>query len=216
MSQSDYSIFKRLFPGCRIISRSRADYELEKVLASYPHCLNFRRNNTYALKLFDFFYFSSTNNYIMLDSDVLFFDPSKARTKLADIVRNGTQNVFTRDYQHAYFLSQDALEQLAGKPIRENINVGFALVRRSSIELSVIEGILERLPLLLQNTPWPEQTIYALLSASCGIELLGPEYEVAQGFGLEGRVMKHYVAPVRELFYIEGIPAVASLLDRNG
>ena len=61
-------------------------------------------------------------------------------------------------------------------------------------------------PSLLGGHIWRvEQTLLALSASRLGVELLGPEYRISRGEGIDGCVVKHYVGPVRHLMYREGI-----------
>ncbi len=158
------------------------------------------------MKLFDFAHFARSSAFVIMDADVLFFRPP-CSTLQARLGREGSaSNLFLRDYQASCSLETEELERLCGRTL-ESVNTGLALIRRSMIDPPVIESYLTRAPEVLNNLSWAERTLYALASAPNGISLLPPQYQVARGRGLDGVIMKHCVGPVREYFYVEGLPA---------
>ena len=56
-----------------IRGREQADEVMAQELAAYPHCLDYRARHPLSIKAFDIPHFMESERYLMLDSDVLFF-----------------------------------------------------------------------------------------------------------------------------------------------
>ena len=120
-------------------------------------------------------------------------------------------NVFMRDFQYALKLDRARFEEFSCASVYLPVNTGFGRVRRGTLDLDRVEFILKTAPEILESA-WAEQTLYALLSANYGVTLLGPEFDVSKGFGLQGIKLKHYAGLAKRLLYVEGLPAVREAL----
>jgi hypothetical protein len=119
-----------------------------------------------------------------------------------------------RDFQHALKLDRSRFEEFSCGSVYLPVNTGFGRVKRGTLDLDRVEFILKTAPEIL-GSPWTEQTLYALLSAPCGVTLLGPQFVVCRGFGLNGTKLKHYVGITRRLAYVEGIPTIQAALGQQ-
>lgn len=196
---------RRHFPQARVIARPQADAVVERLLAGYPRCLAFRKENHLALKLFDTLAFAQSERLLVFDSDLLFFRRPAALIKLLEDP-SFHRNVFNADFDSAYTVSPDLVESRLGFRLQERINSGLGLVHRASLRLDWIEEFLG-LPGIREGHFWRiEQTLFALCSSRWGVELLPePDYTLSLEPGINGRPFRHYVGAIRHLFYREGI-----------
>ena len=198
-------IFRRMFPGCRIISKSEADEIADERLKRYPRVKAYRKMYKAAMKLLDFAFFSGDEDFLLMDSDVLTLGSMEG----IGAYFSGTTNVFMRDFQYALKLNRARFEELSCASVYLPVNTGFGRVRRGTLDLDRVEFILKTAPEILGSS-WAEQTLYALLSVKFGVTLLGSEFNVSRGFGLYGLKLKHYAGLAKRLLYVEGLPVVRS------
>jgi hypothetical protein len=199
------------FPDARILPVTEADARFPAELGrrGLPRAAEYRARNVSTRKLFDFFLDSTADYIISIDSDIVFFDrPDRL------IVPPGGLGVnrYNEDDGFWYSMSVEELEAAFGIRPVPGVNSGLSLVRRETIDFPTIEKFLEN-PTLFAD-PWvTEQTLHALLSARCGLELLPPTYRVGGPPGLTpDLVCKHYPGKHRPLLYGEGM---RHLLDRG-
>jgi hypothetical protein len=198
------SSLQRHFPTARIIRRQEADQRLAHELREFPRCLQFRKANLLALKVFDFIALLQADRMVLFDSDLLFFDePTAYLSRLEE--GNYRLNAFNADCESAYTVDAEAVRARLGYELLARVNSGFGIVHRDSIKLEWIEEFLA-LPGLTEGHFWRiEQTLYALCSSRYGAELPPQEYEVSLQAGVPPRIFRHYVGAIRHLMYEEGI-----------
>jgi hypothetical protein len=214
LTEDDIGRFERLFPGLQVIRRPDADKAMASLLADYPLCAAYRASHPLALKLLDCPLLEPSASLFLLDSDVLFFGPvDEAVTQAQRGCAQGS-NLFMDDYQPSYSLSLPVMSTILNGSFTARINTGFAVIQCETIDLARIESILREWPEVAWNLAWAEQTLYALLSGA-KVGLFDASCSVAQGKGLSGLVAKHYVGPVRGLFYVEGVHRAAGTVRRG-
>lgn len=192
------------FPDARIVRRVDADAVAEERLRDYPLCLEFRRTNLLAPKVFDFAAFLESERMAAFDSDLLFFDEP---TAFLDRVEDAAyvMNTFNADANDVYTVDRDVARSLIGHELVPRFNSGFGLAHRHSLRPDWIEEFLS-LPGMRTGHFWRiEQTLYALCSSRYGVELLPPEYTLSLDPGIDGRPFRHYVGGIRHLMYSEGM-----------
>jgi hypothetical protein len=195
------------FPDARIISRSRADAEVLSSLESFPRCLEFRKANHLAPKVFDFRFYLQLDRMLLLDSDVLFFrEPTELLRAIED--QSYRLNMVNRDIASAYTVDPAEVKSRTGVDLIKRFNSGLGLIHKESLRLDWIEEFLE-LPGILEGHFWRiEQTLQALCSSRFGVELLPEPYDIRLSDGINNPPCRHYVGAIRHLFYKEGIPHV--------
>ncbi|HEY0758736.1 MAG TPA: hypothetical protein VGD59_05725 [Acidisarcina sp.] len=208
LSELDCSTLCYLFPGSRLITKREADDVASVHLTSFPHILSLRKDNKLAMKLIDVRLFATTSRVVLLDSDAFTFGDMGDLENLCV----GNSNAFMADCQFAFSLTKEGFAKLNALTSYIPINSGFGYIHKDSINLPAIESILEVAPEIRTQDYWTEQTLYALLSSDYGIKLLGPEFRVARGAGLDGIRLKHYVSMTRGFAYVEGIPRLNTLI----
>lgn len=202
-------VLRHHFPAARFILRSEADAEILAELARFPRCLEFRRTNTLAMKLFDFFHYLKTDRMLLIDSDILFFSEPAELLRRIDNPQYRFNSV-NADVATSYTTEPAIVAERFGFQLKPLFNSGLGLIHRDSLRLDWIEEFLS-LPDILGHSWRIEQTLFALCSFRYGAELLPEEYRVK----LDGETRsscKHYVGPIRHHMYGQGIPR----LLRNG
>jgi hypothetical protein len=208
---SQAQVLKRHFPMAHFHERMKTTAIAEAALKERKLncCVNYRRRNIHTFKLFDFYLLTSADRVIVLDSDVLFFAPP-IDLQEAGSTRKGP-NRYCRDYQYAYAVPLDRMEELAGTRVISRANSGIACVSPRSIDFNLIEKCLANEPGLSTTYAVVEQSLHAICSARYGIDLLPDEYLVSNTTGLhEGMIAKHYVAFPRPELYREGMATLIS------
>ncbi|MBW4518931.1 MAG: hypothetical protein KME16_04405 [Scytolyngbya sp. HA4215-MV1] len=197
------AILQHHFPKARILKRSDADRHVMPTLQSYPRCLEFRKTNHLAPKVFDFVEYLESDRMFLLDSDVLFFtEPTELLKRLED---PGYQlNTVNGDVASAYTVNPVLIQETLGFTVIERFNSGLGLIHKASLNLDWIEEFLG-LPDIIGHFWRIEQTLYALCSSRFGVELLPPEYDVSLSRGVNRLPCRHYVGQIRHLMYCEGI-----------
>ena len=197
-------MLKQQFPDSRVIDRIEADQRLFQELKHFPKCLEFRRSNLLAPKLFDFVSYLETDRMLLFDSDLLFFhEPVNLLQRIEDNAYG--KNAFNADCGFAYTVNPDTIESQCGHTLHPRINSGLGLVQRSSIRFDWVEEFLG-IPEILDGHFWRiEQTLFALCSSRFGVDLLPTEYTLDLQPGIRGRPFRHYVGAIRHLMYSEGI-----------
>jgi len=201
--------------SARLHYRKRANDTVDKALVSYPLCSEHRRRLPVAIKLYDFVLLTPGARYIMIDTDVLFFD---APTEILRWVDSGSESFFfNEDVIEANLVSQDAALNLFGISLWPRVNVGLCCIPRAAMSLTDSEGFLRKSGMLTMPDIWTiEQTLYALHASKFNAGGLLPRgYELSiSGARRPDGVCRHYVGAVRDRFYTEGIPEIARRLGR--
>ena len=203
LNEKHYAIFQHHFPDARIIDRSAADEKVFAELENYPNCLEFRKTNQLAPKVFDFRSYLKSDRLLLLDSDVLFFAKP---TELLNRIENPNYqcNSVNTDVASAYTVNPTVVKEQMGFELQERFNSGLGLIHQQSLNLDWIEEFLG-LPKIIGHFWRIEQTLYALCSSKYGVELLPEEYSVRLNKGINSSPSRHYVGAIRHLMYGEGI-----------
>lgn len=198
--------------GCGVLERREMDARVESALRSWPRLLAIRRRYPAVLKYVDFVVAAAGRPIVAIDSDVLFLAHPVALLRAMESTVDGRRgHTFIRDYTSSYWVwTEDDLKRLPGF-----VNTGLGVIQTGCVDFDSAEAFLRRGPLEVISRPHIEQTFWALECARVGVEYLPDSYRVATGPGVEGLVAKHYVGPVRDLFYTEGIPYVRRMM-RHG
>lgn len=210
LNEEHYAIFQQHFPDARIIDRPTADEKVLSELQHHPRCLEFRKTNHLAPKVFDFLSYLESDRLLLLDSDVLFFAKP---TELLDRIENPDYhyNSVNADVDSAYTVDPVVVKAQMGFEVQERFNSGLGLIHKQSLNLNWIEEFLG-LPNIIGHFWRIEQTLYALCSSKFGVRLLPQKYDVRLDKGIDGAPSRHYVGAIRHLMYCEGIK---HLVDRN-
>ena len=210
LGEEHATALRRHFPEARVIERAGADAHVIPALANYPRCQSFRSENHLAPKLFDFKMYLQSDQMLLLDSDVLFFESPEELLRRIE-TPSYQKNSVNRDVATAYTVDPADVEAEFGIEVVPRFNSGLGLIHRVSLDLDLIEAFLG-LPDIRSHFWRIEQTLFALCSSKHGVELLPEAYNVHLDEGIRGPV-RHYVGAVRQQMYGEGIPVVKEAHD---
>jgi len=205
LSDEAMRILSRMFPGARIIRRAEADSALERALLPYPYCLDYRRTEAVALKVFDAHFFAEGDRFIMIDSNVLFF---QRPDELIDWTAAESHNCwFNEDVREMSLISEEEASSELGVTPWSRVNTGLCLLSKEAFDFDFCDRILARTSVGRGETRRIEQTLLALCAARRNKGgLLPRKYEVSlRKHASPDAVSRHYLAAVRNRFYGEGL-----------
>lgn len=195
-----------MFEGCRIISRPEADAAMDKALRPFPWCADYRAKHPLAMKIFDVPQFEESERFIVLDSDVLFFQrPEEIITWATSPCARDCW--FNEDVKEGSLITAaEAREELNVK-LWSRVNSGLCLMYKPVIDLDFCDRALATTSILQGHIWRVEQTLFALCASRNGKGGLLPKtYEVSlRRNASKDIVMRHYVGAVRDRFYGEGL-----------
>jgi hypothetical protein len=183
------SLLKRHFPGIRIIPRSHLDAKSLEPTKPYPNITWLRYSRKYApsLKLFDPIFNLTEGRFLLLDSDVLFFQrPSEILTALR-----------LPDARIPFRFNVEA----SGA-----INSGLAVVDKNVLNLAEIEQALSYMTSRQRNSWTVEQDIYIEIAKGRYAAL--PAFYAVQPIDDSVHcdvISCHYIGVCRHEFYKAGI-----------
>jgi hypothetical protein len=204
-------LFRKLFGNARIIPRDEADTRMDKVLAPYPFCHDYRNKHPLALKIFDFATYTDSDRFIALDSDVLFFN--YPREIMEWVATKKAECWFNEDVAEGSLITPDNARADLGVKLWRKVNSGLCLINKPAIDLEFCERALGETSILKGHIWRIEQTLFALCASRGKGGLLPPTYEVSLGKNAApGAVARHYVGAVRDRFYGEGLKRLRGVL----
>jgi hypothetical protein len=203
---------QRIFPDLRLITRAEADAVMEKVLTPFPFCLEYRQRHPLALKIFDAPHFTTGRKFLLLDSDVLFFD--RPTEILAWSSNDEPESWFNEDVQEGSLVSAAEARSELGIKLWARVNSGLCLLNRAAIDFDFCDRALAETSISSGHVWRMEQTLFALCASRAGRGgLLPKSYEVSLGRRASpGAISRHYVGAVRDRFYSEGLERLHATL----
>jgi len=215
LGEREFSIYRTMFPGIRIITRREADTVMEQVLKNSPLCLDYRRRMPHGLKSFDIPYFSQSDRFLMIDPDVLFFQPPQEILDWVDHPADGSC-WFNQDFQEPSPITPEQVRRELGIDLWPHVNTGLCLLNKKTVsDLDAMESYLAHPSLQDPRIQWRvEQTVLALCaSRDNNGGLLPLTYEVSPNKNRRlGCVARHYVGCVRDRFLSDGVLALRQRL----
>jgi hypothetical protein len=207
LGTAEYSILKKHFPGCEIISYATSLNKAREIFGQESILYKYRLKGVMLLKLLDVKLFSTSPKAILLDSDILFFEKPEAILQAA--VDLSSPNVFNKDIDTAYMMDKTYLESVTGYPLPEKLNAGLSVINVDVIDFKKISDWL----LTIENSNQPfimhriEQTFIAMLTGGSkeGVSVLPQGYDVSLQKEVSASVCKHYVGIIRHGFELEGL-----------
>lgn len=195
------------------ISRAEADVAMSERLRDNPECLAYRASHPLGLKIFDTPALCRSRRYLLLDTDLAFFE--RPRAVLGWVDRDDSDECwFNQDVGEASNLSAEAARGF-GVELWPRVNSGLCLLWRDAIDFDFCETLLAQSGLRHSGHFWRvEQTLFAMCASRHGRGgLLDASYEVSLGKNAApGCVMRHYVGTVRDLYYAEAFPRLSRKL----
>lgn len=207
---------KTLFRSAKIISRDEADSKMDRHLAAFPFCHDYRNKHPLALKIFDVPFFCESDRFIMLDSDVLFF--SYPREIMDWVSRGAPECWFNEDVDEGSLISAESAWADLGVPLWPRVNSGLCLLTKAALDLEFCERALGETSILKGHIWRVEQTLFALCASRHGKGGLLPKtYEVTLAKEASSdAIARHYVGAVRDRFYGEGLKRLRDILLAQG
>lgn len=211
-----------LFPNCRVIARDEGDrVTLEHLQQRGLHrCVELRRQFIFALKLFDPVVFAGSEQFILLDSDVLFFSHPKELVGDANgaaSAANSCHAMFSVDNGYRYPLNKEDWQKVAGVPCTFNVNPGVLRVCRNLVDFGRIEAYLQHPSFYgADGRPnfYTELTLWAMELLRSGASPLPESYAICPALGSPDLVSGHFCGGAygRNLYYTQGLPKLACSL----
>jgi hypothetical protein len=215
LTAEDAAMLRALFPGIRLIHREDSDPIVNEWLKAhgFRNSRRFRDGLVFGLKLFDPHVFRRASEYILLDSDVLFF---RRPAELLDSPAGESR--FSVDMGYEGGFSHRVIGEITGIEDAIAVNAGLLRLNAQSIIPERIEANLgNKIFWRNKDTPkwYAEQGLY-------GIELhLGDARPLSDRYQLSERKFRglsadaiHFcgggIKPLR--LYTHGIPYLAELL----
>jgi hypothetical protein len=211
LTPSDAADLARVLPGASVIARSEADTRVDDRLRALglEACLRFRRELIFALKLFDPFFYGDHRAFMLLDSDVLFFQPPY------ELFGSSETNLFSPDNGYRYCLSPVVLREVLGAECIQAFNPGVVRVNRGVLDLQKVEHYLQR-PEFWGSGSRPhyyaELTLWAMLLTTAGAQPLPASYAIAPELVSTIPVSGHFCGGgfPATWFYSRGLPRLAA------
>jgi hypothetical protein len=120
---------------------------------------------------------------------------------------NNPQIHLLRDYQNSYSINSDVSKFELGLSLPDTINTGLAVIPKSAIDFDFMETIFDKSVIPLDQDGFAEQTVLALLASQAGFEYFPEDYKVVTcPSANRDEILRHYVGPVKRLFFDEGVP----------
>lgn len=207
---------RQAFPDLRIIPRAEADVRMQRLLAPFPRCWNYRQSHPLGLKIFDMPALTRAERLVILDSDLLFF--ARPDEILDWVEANRDDCRFIQDVAEASNVTAEQARARLGVDLWPRVNSGLCLLPNAAVSTAFCEKALEQTAILDGHIWRVEQTLFALCASRYGRGgLLPRSYEVVlTPRGATTATARHYVGAVRNEFYGEGLPRLQSLLLPKG
>ncbi len=195
----------KTLPGVRFISRFEADEKMSRFLSDYPLCGAHRSRHNFFLKIFDIPAFVEGTKFLLLDSDVMFF---QRPSEILDWATSENEGIFfNEDTQEKYSSPRSEIENQIGFQLHRNFNSGLVLMQSKAFDLRLAESLLSKFEHSAHHPQFFEQTLYCVMASAWGRgQALSERYEINWGyFRSRGAICRHYVGAFKhDLLYIEG------------
>jgi hypothetical protein len=205
LTDADERELQARFPDARIVRRAEADATLDDALRDYPVCRENRKKHHWFLKNFDTRHYATHDHYIVMDSDIVFFQ--RPDLVLDWIANRPETNWVMKDTREKYSGPREDIEREMGFPLWHKVNSGLDLMYRPSVDLALAEKFLDRCAPIAREYHFLEQSFFAVAASAWGKGgQLPPEYEISwTNFRRRGAICRHYVGPFKnDALYIEG------------
>jgi len=186
----------RVFPAIRFIARAEIEARLEALLpvSRFPYLRERWSHYPNIRKLIDP-HLGSNGWKLVLDSDLLFFRHPKMLVDWLDQPQNPLHAV---DCQTSYSYSRPLMDELAGAPVADLVNVGLTGLNSASLDWDRLESWCNRLITRERTHYYLEQALVAMCVAGRPCSVLPAADYVTCPRLPEARecraVMHHYVA----------------------
>lgn len=196
---------RRLFESVEVIDHATSREQLLALLPSehFP-TLNLRWNDYVHLRKLINVHLGQTGPRLVLDSDMLFFARPTLLLDWLDIPGSRLP-IYMTDCVESYGYSQTLLQELAGAPLPDKLNVGICGLNSEQIDWEQLEAWSARLLAQEGTSYFLEQALVAILVArTSGVQVPASDYvtlpskhQVERGIG----VLQHYVAASKSDYF---------------
>jgi hypothetical protein len=202
MDELSRSAIRRVIPWVRFVSATESEERLDDILpASRFPALRGRRSIYPHLRKLTDIHVGSSEFRLVADSDMLFF---RRAAELEAWFRN-PQWLYMPDVKTSYGYPREFLEELAGAPMPDRVNVGLYAIDGASVDWECVEywcatQLLNHGPHYVQ-----EQALTAMLFADRAAVVLARERYVVMPDATEGTrrlaVLHHYVDVSKRAYF---------------
>jgi hypothetical protein len=205
MDSQDFAAVRRVAPEASMITRSVADDRMSAFLINHPITAANRKNHPWFLKFLDCAAFAPHSDYIVLDTDVIFYS---APAEIMEWTRERPGSChFMKDARETYCSPRDVILEKTGLNLWSAVNSGICLMPKSAVNLDLTERFLSLFEKEAKHYIFLEQTLFAVSGAAHGKGGTLPEiYEIS--WTMKRRrdsVARHYVGIIKhDLLYFEG------------
>lgn len=176
LTSGDISTLKQHLPGVTIIRKGEADAAVCEWLRDYPHALGYRQAyrphsdhrhpaynmHIFAVRLFDFNYYSQATKRMFLDADILFFKPPREILKWIDDPAD-RRSLYSVE---AWVPVRDQRDQLTFQPKDPTFNAGLICLHSNAYDLVKLNDWIGANQDRMDLAPTFEQSAYRNLITS--------------------------------------------------
>ena len=216
LTSQDEEELQQLFPNLTVVWRESADEEMDRLLASFPKCREYRDRMPHGLKCFDVPFLNQEiceDKFLLVDPDVLFF---KGPDFISEWCQNDSDDTvwFNGEPKEPSIYEDEKLRGLLPFAFWKGVNSGLCLLRREMLSLDFFEECFGREEFGKTKDWRVEQTLLALAGSRYGKGgILPRQYEISFGASRQkDAIARHYVGEVRSRLWAEGIPALSKRL----
>lgn len=198
LSNKSKKVLCRLFPGVIIVDSTEV---LSKLNPQF-NISKWRANNKYFLlkKLIDPYFISPSNKVLILDSDILYFQPPQEIISGLQSDCSDSLMMFNKNDEGCpvYFKSGDRLDGNLSF-----FNSGIVLYKKDNFDLDLLNEYLEKIDSSDdRNIHFIEQAGYAYCLKN--LKALPAGYHIKNRV-TDKTIVKHYTSPRRVKFFLEGV-----------
>ncbi len=205
MSDKDVARVNRVAPNARVVRRAEADVRMGTFLAGYDSLASNRVRHPWFLKFLDCAAFAPYDDYIVLDTDVIFFHPPFEILDWAS-ARPGSAH-FMKDARETYCSPREEILKRTGLNLWDAVNSGICLMPKKAVDLSLADSFVRLFEEDAKHYIFLEQTLFAVAGAALGSGgTLPTTYEISWNtFRQRNSIARHYVGIIKhDLLYFEG------------
>ncbi len=195
LSEIQKKTFSQHFKGGQIIETKDADREMKENLKNYKYLSIYRKKKKFycSKKLLDPLFFSRTEQIILLDSDILFFnEPEEVLRHLKN-----KKSFYTSDIKSAYTHDIGQLKTITNINVQEKINAGLIYLNKTEYlaSLSFLEAFFKKMDAMNFDGDINrlEQTAHAIILSKIKANRLSVNYRMSKEKLTNKAISYHFV-----------------------
>ncbi len=218
LTAEDEKFWRGIIGEVIFINRQDSDLKIEQALAAKTtHLYPWRCTNWASAQLVDVHFYGDAPNLLILDSDVLTFQPPLEVIEAL----TGSEREFRwcLDLRNAYSGSNEVLREVTGLEMVSKLCAGFLVSPRLDMDdFLALDEQMKRIdadPRLSVGHFWSCQTYYAIIASGLpGSRPLPETYSNSAGKTTSQQTLRHYVGipRVRFRYYTEGLARIVKSL----